>query len=267
MKNRKIYGVLMIVLLYIVVLYYYRNAGFTSVGDDEIYRTSIETWGSWFNWAKAYYIGNSGRIVIHSLLIAILNLPVIVFRVVSAAMVTFTYWGIYRIVNISNETKSFWKLLITCMIFLITFFSINTLGGIIRWASGALNYLYPVCAMIIVLIPFVMSINNVNIPLSYKIISMVAVLLCGNMEQSSAVIMVMGLLILGYIKVVKKNHNKTDIIFLSVIWLINTIVFLFSYMAPGVQKRYTAELIRCCGFGMFSLSQKLVLGMQIFTLS
>ena len=92
------------------------------------------------------------------------------------------------------------------------FFAINNLGGIIRWASGTLNYLYPVSAMLFVLIPFVMSMNERKIPILYKCISIMFVFLCGNMEQSSAVVMVLGMLIFIYIRFQRKNYDKADIL-------------------------------------------------------
>ena len=97
--NTKI-KIIILIGLFAIALFYYRNATFTTAGDDEVYRTSIETWGSWVNWAKAYYFGNSGRIIIHSLLIIILNLPVDIFRILSSIMVVVTCMGIYQIINV-----------------------------------------------------------------------------------------------------------------------------------------------------------------------
>ena len=104
------------------------------------------------NWAKAYYFGNSGRIIIHSLLIIILNLPVDIFRILSSIMVVVTCMGIYQIINVRKKSNDLVRFLIISIIFCGMFFAINNLGGIIRWASGALNYLYPVSAMLFVCI-------------------------------------------------------------------------------------------------------------------
>ena len=263
--NTKI-KIIILIGLFAIALFYYRNATFTTAGDDEVYRTSIETWGSWVNWAKAYYFGNSGRIIIHSLLIIILNLPVDIFRILSSIMVVVTCMGIYQIINVRKKSNDLVRFLIISIIFCGMFFAINNLGGIIRWASGALNYLYPVSAMLFVLIPFVMSMNERKIPILYKCISIMFVFLCGNMEQSSAVVMVLGMLIFIYIRFQRKNYDKADILFLIILWIINLTVFILSYMAPGVEQRYISEMIRCCGYGMLSIPQKLILGMQIYTL-
>ena len=263
--NTKI-KIIILIGLFAIALFYYRNATFATVGDDEVYRTSIETWGSWVNWAKAYYFGNSGRIIIHSLLIIILNLPVDIFRILSSIMVVVTCMGIYQIINVRKKSNDLVRFLIISIIFCGMFFTINNLGGIIRWASGALNYLYPVSAMLFVLIPFVMSMKERKIPIMYKCISLIFAFLCGNMEQSSAVVMVLGMLIYIYIRFYSKNYDKTDSLFLIILWMINLIVFILSYMAPGVEQRYISEMIRCCGYGMLSIPQKLILGMQIYTL-
>ena len=100
--NTKI-KIIILIGLFAIALFYYRNATFTTVGDDEVYRTSIEIWGSWVNWVKAYYFGNSGRIIIHSLLIIILNLPMDIFRILSSIMVVVTCMGIYQIINVRKN--------------------------------------------------------------------------------------------------------------------------------------------------------------------
>lgn len=89
------------------------------------------------NWVKAYYFGNSGRIIIHSLLIIILNLPVDIFRILSSIMVVVTCMGIYQIINVRKKSNDLVRFLIISIIFCGMFFAINNLGGIIRWASGA----------------------------------------------------------------------------------------------------------------------------------
>ena len=61
------------------------------------------------------------------------------------------------------------------------------------------------------------------------------------MEQSSAVVMVLGMLIFIYIRFQRKNYDKADILFLIILWIINLTVFILSYMAPGVEQRYISE--------------------------
>lgn len=251
--------------MFFISIFFYRSAAFTTSGDDEVYRTSIETWGSWFNWAKAYYFGYSGRIIIHTLLIVITNLPVWVFRLCSAAMVTLSFYAIYRIANADKNQVSFRRILVAMLVCTAMFYGIAGLGGIIRWASGALNYLYPVCAFLFVLIPFTMVINGKKIKLIWKIISIISVFLCANMEQASAIIAVLGILTALYL-LWSKTCNIKDGVFLLILWLINICVFIFSYTAPGVGERYSQELLRCCGYSMFTSSQKIVLGIQVFTL-
>ena len=189
-----------------------------------------------------------------------------IFRILSSIMVVVTCMGIYQIINVRKKSNDLVRFLIISIIFCGMFFAINNLGGIIRWASGTLNYLYPVSAMLFVLIPFVMSMNERKIPILYKCISLMFVFLCGNMEQSSAVVMVLGMLIFIYIRFQRKNYDKADILLLIILWIINLTVFILSYMAPGVEQRYSSEKIRCCGYGMLSIPQKLILGMQIYTL-
>ena len=98
-----------------------------------------------------------------------------IFRILSSIMVVVTCMGIYQIINVRKKSNDLVRFLIISIIFCGMFFAINNLGGIIRWASGTLNYLYPVSAMLFVLIPFVMSMNERKIPILYKCISIMFV--------------------------------------------------------------------------------------------
>lgn len=265
LKSKQVWG---LVVLFIVAMGYFRNVSFTTTGDDEVYRTSLEVWGSIFKWAKAYYYGNSGRIIIHALLIGLLNLPVSVFKIVSSLMVVLTGYCIYCMINTGKNDASNKMFVLVMICFSLCFFTIPGLGGIIRWASGALNYLYPVCCMIIVLIPFYRALHSIAVRTAWKIISLMAVFVCGNMEQSAAVVLAISLLVGLYMVLNRREepYKVNDIIFLIVLGILNIAILLFSYTAPGVTERYKAELIRCCGYSMFSLPQKIVLGIQIFTM-
>ena len=95
-----------------------------------------------------------------------------IFRILSSIMVVVTCMGIYQIINVRKKSNDLVRFFNNFYNFLWNvFLRINNLGGIIRWASGTLNYLYPVSAMLFVLIPFVMSMNERKIPILYKCIS------------------------------------------------------------------------------------------------
>lgn len=268
---RYLFGFLLIIA-FLFGLFYLRNAYFTSDGDDEVYRTSIETWGSWGKWAHAYYHGNSGRVLIHALLILFTNLPVIVWKLCSAGMIALSCGMLYRYATVKVGKRRLIEGILACVP-LCLFCAIpgSVRGSSIRWAAGSVNYLYPVCAMLVCLFPFWKLMMGEKIGIKLKIAALLCVCLCGNMEQSSAVLSAMGLLCLGYYlwgkgKDFCKEHQK-DIIFLAVIWLINTAVMLIGYLAPGNSSRYTEELLRFAGYNMYTLPEKFILGIQLLLMS
>ena len=253
-------------------LFILRNGNFTLEGDDEVYRTSIETWGSWGKWAHAYYYGNSGRVLIHAILIVLTNLPVIIWRVVSAAMIGVTCTMLYSYASDQADTRKWYHLPVLTLLSILLYIRIpnGVLGGSVRWAAGSVNYLYPVAAMLVCLFPFWKVLMGEKVGWLLKVAALLCVCLCGNMEQSSAVVSAMGVLCFAYYywgkgKVFWKRH-RNDIVFLLVIWAINTVIAVIGYLAPGNSSRYTEELIRFAGYDMYTFAEKIILGFQLFFL-
>lgn len=260
-----------LVASFVFGLFYLKDTYFTTKGDDEVYRTSIETWGSWGNWAHAYYYGNSGRVLIHALLIVFTNLPITVWKICSAGMIALTCSMLYSYATIKVGKSKLNEVVIAFIPFcLFCVIASSVRGSSIRWAAGCLNYLYPVCALLVCLFPFWKLMMDKKIGLKLKIGSLFFICLCGNMEQSSAVLTAMGLLCFGYYfwgkgKAFCKEHKK-DLIFLMIIWVINTAVMLIGYLAPGNDSRYVEELLRFAGYDMYTLPEKFILGVQLLLL-
>lgn len=249
-----------------------RNSGFTAEGDDEVYRTSIETWGSWYNWAKAYYNGNSGRVLIHTLLICFLNMPVIIWRIASAGMIAATCCMMYRYSKVNTVSANKFVEGLLALMSCALFFAIpsSILANSVRWASGSLNYLFPVCALLICLFPFWKVFREEHLTIRQKWLSFLFLPLCANMEQSSAVLSAMGLLCFSHFYF-RKNKTyikkyRRDCIFLAVIWCSNILIAVIGYLAPGNSSRYTVELLRFAGYNMYTMVEKLILGIQLFIL-
>lgn len=245
---------------------FYR-AGFTTGGDDEVYRTAIETWGSWREWATAYYNGWSGRIVLHSVLIALTNLPVIIWKIVSVFMVTATCCIICRTADLYTVGVKHAVLLIMT---LILWRMIPNLYDPVRWAAGSVNYLYPVAALLVCLYLFYSVLSQKRISSAWKLCGTISCVMCANMEQSAAVLFAMGILFFVYVRMYCTKEiwikRRKDVIYLLILWSINAGVMLCSYLAPGNLYRYEMEMFRCVGYGMLSYVDRVLLGMQRFIL-
>lgn len=270
-KLRYVYIILSLVVIFAVTLYSMRHVTeFEKIGDTEVYRTSIETWGGWAEWVEAYYNGNSGRVLIHAMLILIVNCPIIVYKLLSASMVTLTCFMFYKYSCAAEILPHSWSIKLSLIVAPIVYYLIpsSIIGNSVRWAPGALNYLFPVTAMLVCLYPFYLYLKRKPISLVLKIVSAALICLCGNMEQASAVYVTMGLLVFFYCRIIAKTPvTPKDSFFLIGLWIVNLIVFLISYLAPGNALRYQEELLRCVGYEMQNLIDKLILGYQLVWLN
>lgn len=253
--------------VFLIGMCLFYHAGFTSSGDDEVYRTAIMTWGSWHDWAAAYYNEWSGRLILHSILIALTNMPVFVWKIISAFMMAGTCWMISRMADLSADGMKRAGLL---MLTLELWRMIPDLYNPVIWAAGSVNYLYPVAMLMIGLYLFYRVLTQEELNIVWKVCGCAACAICGNMEQSAAVLFVIGILFFVYVRVFWKEEiwesRRKDIIFLFVLWCINAGVMLLSYLAPGNERRFSMELFRCVGYGMMSYADRALLGLQRFIL-
>lgn len=264
MEKRKEYlqdGILLC-LLYALALWFLRDVRFGYTGDDQVYRTSIEAWGSWGNWIRAYYHGNSGRVLIHSLLILLLNGPLWVYKAVTAAVLTGTWVMIRKYSGIGTDHQL--KQLLVAAGAVAMFFLIppEIRHDSTKWMSGALNYLYPVCMLLICLYPFFLCIQGKPIGKGWKLLAAAAVPLCANMEQAGAVLAAMGIVCLCCCGLMKTPVRKRDRNYLLALWAVDLTVALIGYCAPGNALRREAEMGALAGYGMLTLGDTLVMGVQ-----
>lgn len=252
-------------LTFILGMLMLRTTSFMTEGDDEVYRTSFQTWGSWWNWAKAYYIGNSGRVIIHTLLICFLNLPVIVWRTAAAIMISLSCLMFFVMGVIKRKHTTIAGLALAVftagMFFLIPS---NILANSVRWASGSLNYLFPVCMLLICMYPYYLAINGIDISRKVKFTACFALPLCANMEQGSCVLLALGVITGIYLLLTKHKILNCDKTYLVAFWIVVLCITVLSYTATGNAKRYEVEALRFVGYGMYSFPEKMILGIQLF---
>lgn len=261
-RNNILLKGLMLCLLYALALWYFRDVRFGYTGDDQVYRTSIAIWGSWGNWIRAYYHGNSGRVLIHGLLILLLNGPLWVYKALAAAVLTGTWVMLWKYSDIGMSDR--WKQFLVAAAVPVVFFLIPSeiRHDSTKWMSGALNYMYPVCLLLICLYPFFLCIQGKPISTGWKLLAVAAVPLCANMEQAAAVLAAMGIVCLCCCGLMKTPVRRQDRYYLLVLWAVDLTIALIGYCAPGNALRRETEMGALAGYGMLSLGDTLVMGVQ-----
>ena len=227
--------------------------------DDAIFRVGVDAFGSWKRWAETMYQMHSGRILIHTLVWIFLNIPLFIWRGISSALVIISAILCERITSCTIQ----WRRAPLLLFFVVLFFLIPRQDKIVfEGVSFSLNYLYPVSAMLLVLYFFYLTVSGKHLSTALKIMGIPAVLLCSNMEQSGAVVLAMGIVFLGYGCIFNCLPEKRESIYAIALWVLNLVGVLINYLAPGNQIRYSNEMMKASGYGMISVTEKLMLGIQ-----
>ncbi len=227
--------------------------------DDVIFKKCVFAFGSWRAWAQAMYKLHSGRVFIHTFTWMFLNLPLFIWDLVSSALVVLTLVLCEKCVGIKRDVcDSLLFVAATILFYLIPGQDAKVFGGV----SFALNYLYPVCALLVVHNIFYMMIEGRHMPVWVFFLAVPSVLLCSNMEQSGAIMLAMGPVYVCYALLFKKTIKKENRLYMLGIWLLNLVGFLGNYAAPGNRVRYVNEMMKASGYRMYSLVERLMLGVQ-----
>ena len=249
-----------LVILFLACMYFYKDAIFRVVNDDAVYKAAIDTHGSWSKWANYFYNTVGGRVLIHAILIVLLNLPIVIWKILSSMMIVGTCYLITTYVCIGTSFK--YSRNVVLAIVAALYFMIPVLEDSVLWASGSLNYLYPVCCLLGALVPFIKKFYSVKIKIEDEIIALLTVLICANMEQGAAVFAALGVFVFIFIFFDRDAYNRENLGYLRFLWLINLIILVVSYSAPGNQVRASGEMMKCSGYGMYTIIERLILGLQ-----
>lgn len=253
---KKISNYILIVIF--AIAFYFINSGLLTT-DDQIYRVAFNSMPTLINWLKEFYTLWSGRLTLTMLINVFANLPIIFFKIANVISFIILILASYKIIsilinNVNEKIKNAILITIFCSIFFISIPVINS-GAI--WLAGAMNYLWPVSAMLVAIIPFISELKGVELKKRYYVFAILANLLAGFSEQTSAILLAFGLITLIWCKIEKKKINKALIAhYITII-----ICSLVNLLAPGNSARSYAEEIKWYpSYSSLSLMDKLVQG-------
>lgn len=235
----------LIYTLFFVVLIKVKITG----GDDELYKNIISQ-RNFFEWLYEVYILWSGRIVLTGALALILNLPIMVWKIMTAGIFTLAVWLIEKITRKSEFVR--WS-----TVALILLIPSPILNSSAFWITGSLNYLWPYVSMLFVIWVASLILHNKMVNHIYLIISYFAGFLAANNEQTGIVLSVLFFLILAYRWM---NDHRVEIKYLA-LFIFIILNFLFLMLAPGNYLRFQSELISLQPyFKMYDMFDKLAIG-------
>ena len=228
-KLKKIVNPTTIIILICGILFFIINTGLQS-RDDLIYGQAFNNIPTCIKWISEFYQVWSGRITLTILINIFINLPIVIFKLANTAVFLITIFAIYKIISLlidkwNKKNTNTLLILIFCSIF---FISIPVLNSGCLWVAGCMNYLLPVSAMLVALIPFIAELKQKTIGRKYYVFAIIANFAAGFAEQTAAILIAFGLIAIIWCKIEKRKISKL----LIAHYIIIVIFSLINLLAP-----------------------------------
>ena len=255
---KKIINPTTLLICIFAICFFLLNKGLITL-DDKIYQGAFNNIPTCIKWITEFYTQWSGRITLTVLINIFANLPTIVFKICNVAVFIITILASYKIIKILSDNwnkkiKNILLITIFCSIFSISIPVINS-GAL--WIAGAMNYFWPVSSMLVAMIPLVGELKGEELGKRYYIFAILSNIVAGFAEQTSAILLAFGIIVLIWCKTEKKKISKLLIIHLIII----TIFTAINLLAPGNETRsYSEELKWYPSYSSLTLMDKLVQG-------
>jgi hypothetical protein len=233
--------------------------------DDEVFKNAFIDNGGPLGWIVHYRQVWSGRVVPHFILVLLLNTNLIVWKVlngfiIAAVAVTVSKLCVNQNWQFDNRKKYFINSLICCLLFMIPS---SVIIQSTFWITGSLSYLWPLAAMLIVILLFKKLYTAEKSNKGLIILSFPCAIFASFVEQSALVLVCFTIFTLIYCV---RKKIKVEIYHLVLVILIIASA-IYSMSAVGNSVRYTAETLRWFpSFDMFSTIDKMFFGLN-FTFS
>jgi hypothetical protein len=241
---------------------------FRNFGDDIWFPNVASTYDSLCDWIKHRYFSWSGRVVADGLLPFFLSINVWVWRITNATFFLLLIAASYRFSSVYlNKPFNGVKAWAYCFFLIITIFVTNryVLEEGMFWATGSINYLWPVACLVVAIIPFARIVSGVyEIRYSEFFSAAIAATFASYQEQTGLILVCFSL----FTQLWVYCRNKKIVGFcvtLSLLSIVNVAVLL---LAPGNVVRYYKEIEKFYPiFGTLSVWDKLYNGLNYLVLN
>lgn len=234
-----------------VAVFYLLSPVITTYGDDQINQNILNGKG-YIELIVNLYQFWTGRVILTSILVYLLNVPIIVWRIFNALMLTLLIYSLTEIINGKTLTTVIVSLLILSL-------PISILSSSAFWITGSLNYLWPTAIMVYLLLVLWRYFKQERISNIHVLFAFLVSILATNMEQSALILVVFYGVILTFVYFNQKRADKRII----GLWMFMIFCLLFIMLAPGNFYRFEAEVLGLNpSFAMLGIYEKLMIGMR-----
>jgi hypothetical protein len=224
-------------------------------GSDDTWFANVSKQTPYLKWIISRYNTWSGRIFPDTMLYALLNHYVWLWRILSTLMLLLLPFFMLKILKKDVIQKE-----LILGIFMIGYISSDVLNSGFFWITGSIVYLWPIVLGLIGMYPFAIKIFNYPFKISW--LKSIGFLLAGFLasisnEQVALCMLVFSLLTVLILIIKRKQLDKTLIV-LTIVYLVGTCILLF---APGDKVRWVEEVARWFpGYDRLSFLSKIHLG-------
>ena len=210
---------------FFIILIIHLLAGRQLQADDVSFHNSwFESGFNLIEWLKTRYATWSSRILIEFVMMILLQIPSTLFCIINSLVITTAAYLIYRLFAPKGDNKTV-SSIIVCLLWLCIPFKLYTSVG---WIAGSLNYVWPLTALLVALLPLKKLAENVHPTWHNYGISIICAIFATQSEQTVIILLVVSVAFLIHSFVYKKSHVYTYILL-----LISIIGALFVFLCPG----------------------------------
>ena len=187
---------------------------------------------SLFDFLKERYSLWTSRLIIEGVLIYILRLPFFIWKVTSGLCMAALLWSIYYLFFQNERPIVIW--LFSVFFVLCNIPSLSYTAG---WVATTLNYLWPITAFFICLIPIKMIENENKKNRSWYFLFLPFVLFAANQE-----ILCIILLVVYLVFIIKSFMNSKHEAYYYAVFVLSLVSLIFIITCPGNTSRFASEV-------------------------
>lgn len=261
-KKNTVSIVKFIIYFGLVCYLFYINISVESIRDDLIFKEGPTVYGSILEWLKFYINNWSGRIVPHTLLVVVLNMPPFIWGIINWIMMfTLVYIAIEFVIweyKIKNKDEMFFAFLVATMILIPS----SITQGAILWKCASVLYLWGMVGALFALIQFLPKASRASkerFKGVNKFLAVLGAIYASYFEQTFTVMVTFAGIMLVYELMITKKVAKFNVALLGIM-IVNGII---SLAMPGNNLRSQSEVIaQMPYYDMFSISDKVMWGIS-----
>lgn len=231
-KNKQIKNLFIKYLPFIVytILIVILHLKMSVTGDDKYFITVLKD-TSLFDWLTNRYNTWSSRVILEGIMVTLLYFGHNVWKIFNIAVFLILPYALKKLFNDKNDIKFNWLICIS------TFLIPASCYGDAGWVATSMNYMWPLAFGVLACVPIKKNLNNQNLTVLEKIITIISIIIASNQEQMAGILTIIYTITIIY-NLIKKKNNMWIIVFEILILL--SLSFILT--CPGNSVRQISEI-------------------------